>query len=161
MTSFSIIKTINQFQIIQNVINVNYNVFINNMVDPERDSQSVIPLSLKHPKLCQPKIPMKDRSSLLTPNLKTTDDIFHIEMAINSILSHLEKIEYTNHKLYCNWECEHFSKEIGYTHFYIIVSLIDEENMPPYYAIEIQRVIGKKKLIYYILNELMDRLNIL
>lgn len=121
--------------------------------------ENVVPLSLIHPKDCQPKIPIKDRCSLLQPNFKTMDDIFDIQSAINSILSHSEDMEYKNKNPYYKWECENFSEEYGYTHFYIVVSKVDD--LSPYYAIELQRISGTKSIIYLILHQLFERLNIL
>ena len=120
--------------------------------------ENVGPLSLVHPKDCQPKIPIKDRCSLLRPNLKTMDDIFDIQSAINSILAHSEDMDYKNINPYYKWECENFSEEYGYTHFYIVVSQVDDL---PYYAIELQRVSGTKTIIHLILHQLFERLNIL
>ena len=53
---------------------------------------------------------------------------------------------------------ENFSEEYGYTHFYIVVSQVDDL---PYYAIELQRVSGTKTIIQLILHQLFERLNIL
>jgi hypothetical protein len=42
---------------------------------------------------------MKDRCSLIRPNLKTTDDIFDIQSSINFILVYSEDIEFNNNLL--------------------------------------------------------------
>jgi hypothetical protein len=123
--------------------------------------QPMVSLSLKNPKECQYKIPFKDRCSLILPNLKTMDDIYDIQNAITYILSHSEELEYKILHPYYKWECENFSEEYGYTHFYVVVSsLIKEEDDTPYYAIEVQRVSGTKSIIRYVLHELTERLNI-
>lgn len=123
--------------------------------------ENIVSLSLVHPKDCQPRIPIKDRSSLIRPNLKTTDDIFDVQSSINYILAHSEDIEYKIINPYYKWECENFSEEYGYTHFYIVVSLITGENVESYYAIEVQRMKGPSFIIHYILHQLKESLNIL
>ena len=82
------------------------------------------------------------------------------QSSINSILSHSKNIEYETIHYYYKWDCENFSEKYGYTHFYIIVSLIDIDELP-YYAIEIQRITGTKPILRYIIYELTQRLNIL
>jgi hypothetical protein len=155
MAFFSIENVLNH-KIVKNIININYNISMNDLIQLEKENNES--LSLKHPRLCQPKIPIKDKSSLIRPNLKTMDDIFDIQTAIVSILSNSENIEYHTINHYYKWDCENFSEEYGYTHFYIVVSMIDELS---YYAIEVQRVTGTKPIIRYILHELNERLNIL
>ena len=158
MAFFSIENVINH-KILKNIVNINYNFIINDLIQPERNKQENVSLSLINPKNCQPKIPIKDRFSLIRPNFKTPDDIFDIQSAINSILSHLNDIEYKIIHPYYKWECENLSEKYGYTHFYVVVSIVDDDL--PYYAIELQRTSGTTKIINFILHELKDRLNIL
>ena len=160
MAFFSIENILNH-KIVKNIVNINSHVIINDLVQTERIKEDNLSLSLKHPKVCQPKIPIKDRSSLIQPNLKTMDDIFDIQTAITSILSYSEELEYKTIKPYYKWDCENFSEEYGYTHFYVVVSLVIEDDQEPYYAIELQRITGTKPIIRYILHELTERLNIL
>ena len=162
MSFFSIENVLNQ-KIIKNMIDINFYVIKNNLIQKRENklTTNTIPLSLIHPKNCQPKIPIKDSCSILRPYLKTIDDIFDIQSAINSILSNSDDLEYKNTQFYYKWECENFSEEYGYTHFYVVVSLIHEINERSYYVIEIIRLKGTKSIIYYILNELTNRLNIL
>ena len=159
MAFFSIENFLNQ-KIINNIFKINYNVIMNNMIQIERERVDTVSLSLKHPRVCQPKIPIKDYNSLTKPYLKTTDDIFDIQSSIHYILSHSKDIEYNTIHHYYKWECENFSEKYGYTHFYIIVSMIDIDDFS-YYAIEVQRITGTKPIIRYILYELNERLNIL
>jgi hypothetical protein len=159
--AFFSIENVLSHKIVKNIVNINYQVIINDMVQTEREQEEIISLSLKHPRFCQPKIPIKDRSSLIMPNLKTMDDIFDIQTAIISILSHCEEIEYNTINSYYKWDCENFSEEYGYTHFYIVVSMINNGDDNSYYAIELQRITGTKPIICYILHELKERLNIL
>ena len=154
--AFFSIENIFSHKIIQNIISINYNIIMNNNIKNEKNTQEH--LSLKHPRMCQPKIPIKDISSLTRPNLKTNDDIFDIQSAIISILSHTEEIEYNTIHHYYKWDCKNYSEEYGYTHFYIVVSMVDELS---YYAIEIQRIAGTKPIIRYIIQELTDKLNII
>jgi len=187
MSVFSIESVFTQ-KMFKSLVNMNYQIIINDLSQITRDyknnielkeeikniqpnivplsltfqnvrQENVVPLSLIHPKNCQPKIPIKDRCSLLRPNFKTMDDIFDIQSAINSILSHSEDMEYKNINPYYKWECENFSEEYGYTHFYIVVSKVGD--LSSYYAIELQRVSGTKSIIYLILHQLFERLNIL
>jgi hypothetical protein len=160
MAFFSIENILNH-KIVKNIVNINSHVIINDLLQTERIKEDNLSLSLKHPKVCQPKIPIKDRSSLIRPNLKTTDDIFDIQTSITSILSHSEELEYKTINPYYKWDCENFSEEYGYTHFYVVVSLVIEDDQEPYYAIELQRITGTKPIIRYILHELTERLNIL
>jgi hypothetical protein len=89
------------------------------------------------------------------------DDIFDIQSAILSILAKSVDMEYKIINPYYKWECENNSEKDGYTHFYVVVSLVNEENESPYYTIEVQRVSGTKLIIHIILHELTERLNIL
>lgn len=157
MAFFSIENVLNQ-KIVKNFVNINYSFIINDLIQTERNKQENVSLSLKHPRECQPKIPIKDRCSLIRPNLKTMDDIFDIQSSISNILSHSEELEYKTIHPYYKWECENFSEKYGYTHFYIVVSIVDEF---PYYAIEVQRISGTKPIINYIIYQLTERLNIL
>ena len=159
--SFFSIENIISHKVVKNIVNINSLVIMNDLVQKEKEREEIISLSLKHPKICQPKIPIKDRSSLTLPNLKTMDDIFDIQTAIIYILSHSDDIEYDTIHPYYKWDCENFSEECGYTHFYIVVSMIDNGDDIPYYAIEVQRITGTKPIIRYILHELNERLNIL
>jgi hypothetical protein len=159
--AFFSIENVLSHKIVKNIVNMNYNVIMNDIVQIERKREENISLSLKHPRVCQPKIPIKDKLSLIKPNLKTMDDIFDIQTSIISILSHSDNIEYNTIHSYYKWDCENFSEKYGYTHFYVVVSIIDEEDNIPYYAIEVQRITGTNPIIRYILHELTDRLNIL
>jgi len=125
--------------------------------------ENSIPLSLKHPRDCQPEIPKKNHFTLIHANLKTFDDIFDIDSAIKSIFAHtedVEDVEYKSINPYHKWSYEIYSEQYGYTQIYIIVSLISEEEEPPYYAIEVELIQGKKRVVNYILNKLKERLNI-
>jgi hypothetical protein len=93
--------------------------------------------------------------------LKTLDDIFDIETAIKSIFMHSEDIDYDIIHPYHKWSCEIYSEKHGFTHFYIIVSLLSEEEESPYYAIEVELTQGKKRVVNYVLNEIKERINIL
>ena len=157
MTFFSIQNVLTQ-KIIKNIVDINYHVIHNDLVQIKRERKENIPLSLIHPKECQPKIPMKDWCSLIRPNLKTTDDIFDIQSSINFILVYSEDIEFNNIHPYYKWECENYSEEYGYTHFYIVVSSVYDL---PYYAIELQRLSGSTQIINSIFSQLTERLNIL
>jgi len=163
MSIFSIENVLNQ-KIIKNLIDMNYHVIINDLSQTKKDNrekkeeENLLPLSLIHPKYCQPKIPIKDRSSLTRPNLKTMDDIFDIQSSITSVLLHTEDIEYNTIHHYYKWDCENYSEEYGYTHFYIVVSLVDDL---PYYAIEVQLISGTKLIINFIIDQLSQRLNLL
>jgi len=119
------------------------------------------PLSLKHPRDCQPKIPSKDPFALIHSNLKTSDDIFDIDSAIKSIFEYSEDIEFNNINPYHKWSCEIYSEKYGYTQVYIIVSLISDETEVPYYAIEVELTQGKRSVVNFILNKLKERLNII
>jgi hypothetical protein len=186
MSAFSI-DTVLTYKTFKSLIDMNFRVIINeltqykNNIVLKEEIKDIIPnvislslttqtvrqentyscLSLIHPRDCQPKIPKKDSSILIHANLKTMDDVFDIQSAINSILSKTEDIEYNLIQPYHKWSCEHFSEKYGYTNFYIIISLISEETEIPYYAIEVERTKGKKGVIYYILYKLKERLNIL
>jgi hypothetical protein len=122
--------------------------------------ENSIPLSLKHPRDCQPEIPKKNPFTLIHANLKTFDDIFDIDSAIKSIFAHTEDVEYNSINPYHKWSFEIYSEQHGYTQIYIIVSLISKEEEPPYYAIEVELIQGKKRVVNYILNQLKERLNI-
>jgi len=180
MSVFSVESILTQ-KIIKNLINMNYHVIIDELIQKKNNKdiqkkeirneiklkeeikdiqKNIVSLSLIHPKNCQPKIPIKDSCSLFRPYLKTMDDIFDIQSAINSIFSNSEDIEYKNIHPYYKWECENDSEKYGYTHFLITVSLINEKN-ESYYAIEVIRISGTKLIIHIILNELTERLNIL
>lgn len=152
--AFFSIDNILKNKIIKNIIKYDFQP---NIVTQENE---YFPLSLKHPRDCQPKILKKDPSTLIHDNLKTLDDIFDIDSAIKSIFSHSEDIEYNLIHPYHKWSCEIYSEKHGYTHFYIIVSLISEEDEYPYYAIEVELTQGKKCVVNFILNELKKRLNI-
>jgi hypothetical protein len=155
------IKEKNEIKMKEEIKDVQQNVIQLSLIPLKAREENIVSLSLKHPKDCQPRIPIKDRCSLLRPNLKTTDDIFDVQSSINYILAHSEDIEYKIINPYCKWECENFSEEYGYTHFYVVVSLITEEDVEPYYAIEVQRMKGSSVIIHYILHQLKDSLNIL
>ena len=127
----------NEIILREEIKEVQENVILLSLTPQKVRQENVGPLSLVHPKDCQPKVPIKDYFSLLRPYLKTKDDIFDIQSAINSILAKSEDIEYTNINPYYKWECENHSEKYGYTHFYVVVSLLNEENESPYYAIEI------------------------
>jgi hypothetical protein len=161
--AFFSIENLLQNKIIKNLININTNIINDIQTNIVRQENIYTPssLSLIHPRNCQPKIPKKDLSTLIETNLKTMDDVFDIQSAIKSVLSHSEDIEYNLIQPYHKWSCENFSEEYGYTHFYIIISLISEETESPYYAIEVERTKGTKRVIYYVLNELKERINIL
>jgi hypothetical protein len=160
--SFFSIENMLQNKIIKNIISMNNDTLMYdsqpNIVKHENIYTS---LSLKHPRDCQPKIPKKDPFTLCQSNLKTLDDIFDIETAIKSIFTHSEDIDYEIIYPYHKWSCEIYSEKHGYTHFYIIVSLLSEEEESPYYGVEVELTQGKKRVVNYVLNELKERLNIL
>ena len=73
--AFFSIENVLSHKIIKNIIDINYNIIMNGIIETERKREDIVPLSLIHPRDCQIKIPIKDRSSLIRPNLKTFDDI--------------------------------------------------------------------------------------